>query len=146
MIILSVDYGDIRTGIAVCDKFEMMASPVTVITQPNRGILITEITRIAAQKQAELIIVGLPRNMDGTSGSRAQASAEFAEKLEAAAGIPVKLWDERLTTIAANTLLNETGNRGKKRKKIIDAVAAAMILQDYIDYKKNTLEHNKPTV
>lgn len=137
MVILAVDYGDVRTGLAVCDALEMVAVPLGVITGSDRDLLISEIAGIALRENAGMIVVGLPRNMDGTCGFKAQECTEFAKQLERKVNVPVNMWDERLTTVAANNLLNETGNRGKKRKKIIDAVAAVMILQSYIDYRKN---------
>ena len=128
MIILSVDYGDTRTGIAVCDKTEFLASPVTVITEKESEPLIEKITEIAKEKKAELIVVGLPVNMDGTHGERAQQT-EFS-------GIETVMRDERLTTVSAHNALNVTNTRGKKRKAVVDAVSAVMILQDYLDYRR----------
>ena len=132
MIILSVDYGDTRTGIAGCDKTEFLASPVTVITEP----LIEKITEIAKEKKAELIVVGLPVNMDGTHGERAQQCEDFAAALTEFSGIETVMRDERLTTVSAHNALNVTNTRGKKRKAVVDAVSAVMILQDYLDYRR----------
>jgi len=136
MIILAVDYGDVRTGVAVCDKFEILASPVGVIRETNPKRLARELAAIAKEKCAELIVVGLPKNMDGSSGFRAQASINFAALLESVCGLTVELRDERLSTAASEKLLNEVGTYGKKRRQVIDAVAAVMILQDYLDYGK----------
>ena len=136
MIILSVDYGDKRTGIAVCDKLEMLASPVCVITEWNIDNLATKILEIAKEKQAEEIVVGLPKNMDGTEGFRADACKELGEKLKSLTEISIKFWDERLTTVSAHKILSENNVRGKKRKSVVDAVAADIILQDYIDSRK----------
>ena len=130
MIILSVDYGDTRTGIAVCDKTEFLASPVTVITEKETEPLIEKITDIA------LIVVGLPVNMDGTRGDRAHKCEEFAAALTEFSGIKTVLRDERLTTVSAHNALNVTNTRGKKRKAVVDAVSAVMILQDYLDYRR----------
>ena len=137
MIILSVDYGDKRTGIAICDKFEMLASPVCVITEWNIDSLANKIIDIANEKKAEEIVVGLPKNMDGSEGFRADACKDLGEKLRSLTEIPVKFWDERLTTISAHKILSENNVRGKKRKAVVDAVAADIILQDYIDFRKN---------
>ena len=137
MIILSVDYGDKRTGIAVCDKFEMLASPVCVITEWNIDSLANKITDVAKEKRAEEIVVGLPKNMDGSEGFRADACKELGEKLKSLTEIPVNFWDERLTTVSAHKILSENNVRGKKRKAVVDAVAADIILQDYIDFRKN---------
>ena len=137
MVILSVDYGDKRTGIAVCDKLEMLASPVCVITEWNIDKLSEKIIEIAIEKNAEEIVVGLPKNMDGSSGFRADACKELGCKLSNLTDLPIKFWDERLTTVSAHKILNENNIRSKKRKAIVDAVAADIILQDYIDSRKN---------
>ena len=137
MIILSVDYGDKRTGIAVCDKLEMLASPVGVLTEWNAQSLALKISEIAKDKRAEEIVVGLPRNMDGSKGFRAQACEELGELIKGCCDIPVVFWDERLTTVSAHRILNDTNVRGKKRKSVVDAVAAEIILQDYLDFRKN---------
>ncbi|MCR5485596.1 MAG: Holliday junction resolvase RuvX [Clostridiales bacterium] len=138
MIILSVDYGDARTGLAACDKFEMLASPVGVIISSDMTDVIEKTVETARQKNAGLIVVGYPKNMDATIGERAEKCAEFAKLLEERSGIKTVLWDERLTTVSAHGVLNETNVRGKKRKAVIDSVAAVMILQSYMDYRRNT--------
>ncbi len=137
MVILSVDYGDVRTGVAVCDKNELLASPVGVITERRAERLAEKIASLAAQYGAERIVLGLPKNMDGTEGFRAQACREFAALLESEAGLPVVLRDERLTTVSAHNYLNATDTRGKKRKETVDAVSAVIILEDYLAYRKN---------
>lgn len=136
MIILSVDYGDKRTGIAVCDKLEMLASPVCVLTEWNAEVLADKIVSIAEEKKAEEIVVGLPKNMDGTKGFRADACEALGELLKAKTKIPIKFWDERLTTVSAHRILSDNNVRGKKRKAVVDAVAAEIILQNYIDSRK----------
>ena len=137
MVILSVDYGDVRTGIAVCDKSEFLASPVCVITERDADKLCTKICEIITQYKAEQIVMGLPKNMDGSEGFRAIACREFAQKLEAASSVEVVLRDERLTTVSAHNFLNMTNTRGSKRKQTVDAVAAVIILEDYLAYRKN---------
>ena len=137
MVILSVDYGDVRTGVAVCDKNELLASPVGVITERNADRLAERLTELAARQRAEQIVLGLPKNMDGTEGFRAQACRAFAALLERTAGVPVVLRDERLTTVSAHNYLNATDTRGKKRKDTVDAVSAVIILEDYLAYRKN---------
>lgn len=137
MVIMAIDYGDVRTGIAVCDKFEMLASPVCVITQRDAEKLIDEIKTLADKYKPELFVVGLPKNMDSSIGSRAVKCTEFAQKLSDATGIDFVMRDERLTTVSAHNALNSTNTRGKKRKSVVDQVAAVVILQDYIDYRKN---------
>ena len=136
MIILSVDYGDKRTGIAVCDKYEMLASPVCVLNEWNAEVLADKIVGVAKEKRAEEIVVGLPKNMDGSKGFRADACESLGELLKQRTDIPIKFWDERLTTVSAHKILNENNVRGKKRKAVVDAVAAEIILQDYIDSRK----------
>ena len=137
MIILSVDYGDARTGLAVCDKFEMLASPVGVINEKDARLLAEKVKAEAENKKAEMIIVGLPKNMDGTEGFRAEACKDFANSLAELTGLPVNMQDERLTTVSAHNILNETNTRGKKRKAVVDAVSAVLILEDYLSAKKN---------
>lgn len=139
MIIMSVDYGDVRTGVAVCDKNEMLASPVKVITETDRDVLSDDIAKEAVRLKAEMIVVGLPKNMDGSEGFRAEACREFASLLEEKTGIDVALYDERLTTVSAHNALNVTNTRGKKRKSVIDAVSAVMILEDYMRYRRNSI-------
>ncbi len=136
MVILSVDYGDQRTGLALCDKNEILASPVGVINQWNRDKLCDEIIKVATEKKAEQIVIGLPKNMDGSHGFRADACRELGEALKEKTHLEIVFWDERLTTVSAHKFLNETNVRGKKRKDVVDAVAANIILQDYIDFRK----------
>ena len=137
MIIMSVDLGKARTGIAVSDKGEGFAFPKTVINEYNTEKLVTKISDWAKELMAEEIVVGLPKNMDGSLGWRAEECSEIAEKIKAATSLPVVLWDERCTTVSAHTALNFTDTRGKKRKNVVDAVAAVIILEDYLAYKKN---------
>ena len=132
MVIVSVDYGDVRTGIAACDKLGILASPVCVIAEKDREKLISKICEIAAEKKAERFCVGMPRNMDGTYGFRADACKEFGEALEKKSGIPVVFRDERLTTVSAHGILSANDVRGKKRKDIVDAVSAVLILEEYL--------------
>ncbi len=137
MIIMAIDYGDVRTGIAVCDKFEMLASPVCVIEQRNAERLIAQIYELASNYKVEKFVVGLPKNMDSTVGERAEKCRMFADELSKATGIEAVMRDERLSTVSAHNALNATNTRGKKRKAVVDQVAAVMILQDYIDFRKN---------
>ncbi|MBR6716742.1 MAG: Holliday junction resolvase RuvX [Oscillospiraceae bacterium] len=137
MIIFGVDFGDTRTGWAVCDRSELMASPAGVLTEKNFLHCAEKTAEAAKQAHAELIVVGHPVNMDGSRGPRAQKCAEFAEIVQEKSGIPVKLWDERCTTVSAHQILNVTNTRGKKRKAVVDAVAATIILESYLEYRKN---------
>ncbi len=136
MIVMSVDYGDKRTGIAICDKYEMLASPVCVLTEWNAEALADKILNLANEKKVEKIVIGLPKNMDGTKGFRADACEALGEIMKSKAEIPIVFWDERLTTVSAHRILSETNVRGKKRKAVVDAVAAEIILQNYIDSRK----------
>ena len=136
MVILSVDYGDVRTGVAICDRLEMLASPVTVINEKYEPKLITAIVDIVKAKKPELIVVGLPKNMDGSLGFRAEACTQFAEHLKEACGIETVMWDERLTSVIAHRQLQAAGKREKQHKSIVDAAAAVEILQSFIDSRK----------
>ncbi len=137
MIILSVDYGKVRTGIAVCDKNEIIASPVSVITEYNSESLAEKIAEIAKQKKAELIVMGLPRNMDGSEGESAINIRNFSETLKKKTSLEIVLRDERCTTITAHEYLNITDTRGKKRKSVVDSVAATIILEDFLNFRRN---------
>ena len=137
MIIMSVDLGKARTGIAVSDKSEGFAFPKTVINEYNTEKLVEKINQFSKELAAELIVVGLPKNMDGSEGSRAQECKEIAEKIKEKTEKEVVLWDERCTTVSAHTALNYTDTRGKKRKNVVDAVAAVIILEDYLSFRKN---------
>lgn len=137
MIIMSIDYGDTRTGVAICDKKEILASPVTVINERYRPNLIKKINEIVSERKPELIVVGLPKNMDGTCGERCQKCTELAGEIHLSTGIEVDMWDERLTTVSAYRALNEADFHGRKTRSVIDAVAAVTILQDYLSRRKN---------
>jgi len=137
MRIMAVDYGDVRTGLAVCDVTETLASPHGVIHERNADKLIEKISVLALEQGIEEIVVGNPINMNNTRGERSEKCVLFAEKLKESVNVPVSLWDERSTTQMAHTLLNEADKKGKKRKEIIDAAAAAVILENYIAYRRN---------
>ena len=136
MIIMSVDYGDVRTGIAVCDKMQILASPVCVITEKNRETLADKIHEIAVERKVERICVGVPQNMDGSYGFRSDACRELGELLKEKTGLEVAFQNERLTTVSAHNILNTVDVRGKKRKAIVDAVSAVLILEDYMNSLK----------
>lgn len=139
MLIMSVDVGTARTGIALSDKNEEFAFPKGVITEYDREKLIERLSAKAKELCAELIVVGYPRNMDGSAGFKAEECAAAAEALRKASGLPVELWDERCTTVSAHTYLNYTDTRGKKRKEIVDAVAATIILEDFMKFRKRKI-------
>lgn len=136
-MILSVDYGDSRTGLAVCDAQERLASAVGVVAETYQPKLVQAIAAQARASGAQMLVVGYPKNMDASIGARAQKCADLAQQLREATGLPVELWDERLTTVSAHRALNVTNTRGKKRKQIVDAVAAVMILEDFLAFRKN---------
>ena len=137
MKIMAIDLGKARTGLAICDAGELLASPVEVLEEYNREKLLQKIVEKAAELKAELLVVGLPKNMDGSEGESARNAREFAQQLEEASGLPLRLSDERGTTLTAHNYLNATDTRGKKRKAVVDAVAATIILQDYLDFRRN---------
>lgn len=136
MIIMSVDLGKARTGIAVCDKTEFLASPYTVIFEKSPNKLPEKVAQAAKETKAELIVVGLPKNMDGSEGESAQNARAFADKIQELTGLETVMQDERGTTITAHSFLNDTNTRGKKRKNVVDEVAATIILQDFLDSRK----------
>lgn len=137
MVIMSVDYGDARTGIALCDRLESLAHPVEVIKESYEPKVVDRISELVRINKPELIVVGYPKNMDSSAGERAQKCAAFAEKITETTGVKTDLWDERLTTVSAHMYLSNNNVRGKKRKNVVDAVAAVIILQDYLDYRRN---------
>ena len=138
MVIMAVDLGKARTGIALCDKTELLASPLTQINEYNREKLLDKISDLAKEKRAELLVVGLPKNMDGSEGESAKNARSFADELAEKTGLPVDMQDERGTTITAHNYLNATDTRGKKRKSVVDALAATIILEDYLNRKHNS--------
>lgn len=137
MIIMAVDFGDSRTGLAVCDKSEFLASPAGVIAEKDFDLCMEKVAAEAKLRGAELLVVGYPKNMNNTIGERAEKCSVFAEGLKEMTGLPVELWDERCTTVSAHNYLNVTNTRGKKRKAVVDAVAATIILESYLGYRKN---------
>lgn len=139
MIILAVDLGKVRTGLAICDKCELLASPLGTIEEKQMEKVAEKVADIAKERKAELIVVGLPKNMDGSEGESAQNARTFAQQLKKLCLLPVEMQDERGTTITAHNFLNTTDTRGKKRKKIVDTVAATIILEDYLNYRKNQI-------
>lgn len=136
MRVLAVDYGDARTGIAVSDLLCSIVGSTTVIHSRNQEKTIGEIAALAKEKEVGEIVVGLPRNMDGSEGPRAQLCREFAEKLGQELGLPITMWDERRTTVEAHQILSDHNYHGKKRKNTVDAVAASLILEGYLGFRK----------
>ncbi len=140
MKIMAVDLGDARTGLAMCDRTEFLASPIGVIEDYSFGNTMKKVAAAAEEYGAQMIVVGYPKNMDGSEGERAQKCEKFAMMLKEIVPIPVTLWDERSTTVMAHNYLNENNVRGKKRKEVVDAVAATIILESYLAYRKNQKE------
>ena len=138
MKILAVDYGDSRTGLATCDPTEFLTTAITPqITLKARNKVAAEVCRIAAEQQAELIVIGLPLNMDGTEGERAQKSRKLARTVELWSGLPVRLWAERQSPCEAADILSEVGTFGARRKAILDSVSATVILESYLDWRRH---------
>lgn len=136
MRILAIDLGLARTGLAICDELELLASPVGTVAEPDADQLLEEIAAVVVREGVRELVVGHPRNMDGTRGESARRAEGFAKALRERTGLPVTLWDERLTTVSAIGFLNETNVRGKKRKAIVDTVSATIILQEYLDSRR----------
>ena len=136
MRILAVDYGDARTGLAISDNSEFLASPVGTIPERNAQRLAQKVAETAKEQGAQLIVVGLPINMNGTRGPRAEKCEEFAQMLRELVDCEVQMWDERSTTVTAHNILNTTNVRGKARKAVVDTVAATIILEGFMDHRR----------
>lgn len=132
MKIMAIDYGDARTGIAISDRLGMLVGKTSVISSWNREKTAEEICGLIKSEDVERLVMGFPRNMDGTEGPRAELYKEFAAFLEEKSGMPVILWDERRTTVEAHRILSDCNYHGKKRKNTVDAVAASLILEGYL--------------
>lgn len=137
MKIMAVDYGDSRTGLAMCDKGEILATPLTVMAEKDFERCVERTAEQARLNKAERIVVGNPINMNGTLGPRSEKCALFAEKLRALVDVDVVMWDERSSTVSAIGIMNRNNVRGKKRKETLDAAAAAIILESYLAWRKN---------
>lgn len=140
MKILSIDFGEKRTGIAICDKNETISYPLEVIIETDRKKLIEKIFQISTRNEAELILVGLAKNMNGSIGEKAKNCENFAKELKEKTNLPVALWDERQTTKLASRFLIESNTKKRKKKNIIDGVAATIILDSFIQFRKNNNE------
>ena len=136
MIILGVDYGKARTGVAVCDPAELLAVPVCVISEWNQEKVASKLAELVQEKKAELLVVGLPKNMDGSEGESARNARALAAMVQQRCQVPVYMQDERGTTITAHGYLSENNVRGKKRKAVVDAAAAVIILQNHLDQRR----------
>ena len=136
MRIMAIDYGDAHTGIAISDPTGLLAGVTATIDAYRPEAVAERIADLAQEHGVEELVLGHPRNMDGTLGPRAEKAEALAEQLRAVSGLPVILWDERRTTIDAHQILMNAGKNAKKRKKTVDAVAASLILEGYLTYKK----------
>ncbi len=134
--IMGIDYGDARTGVAISDLLCSIVGSTAVIPSRNTEKAIADLVRMAEENQVGEIVVGLPKNMDGTEGSRAQLCREFAGRLHEASNLPVSMWDERRTTVEAHNILSAHNYHGRKRKETVDAVAASLILEGYMAFIK----------
>ena len=134
--VLGVDYGDVRTGIAISDDSRFLASGITTLKENGMLHTAERVAREAAERGAVLIVCGLPRNMDGSYGGRADVIRAFVGLLAERTEIPIELWDERLTTVEAHRILSSSNVGGRKRKAVVDTLAAEIILQSYLDAHK----------
>ena len=133
--IMAIDYGDARTGVAVSDLLCSIVGTTTVIPSRNADKALADLVRMAREQEVGTIVVGLPRNMDGSEGPRAELCRAFAGRLGEMTGLEIVMWDERRTTVEAHNILSEHNYHGKKRKNTVDAVAASLILEGYLNYR-----------
>lgn len=136
MKIMSIDYGDVRTGVAISDIRGILASPLFVIKESYQPKLVDKIIELIGENKAEKIVIGLPRNMDGTYGYRCDECKSLGEAIAEKSDVEIVFEDERLTTVMAHNILSDNNVRGAKRKQTVDAVSAVMILQSYLDKNK----------
>ena len=136
MKIMAIDYGDAHTGVAISDATGTLAGFSTVIDSRKADVVTAEICRLVQEHGVTELVLGYPKNMDGTVGPRAEKAAAFGETLKELTGLPLTLWDERRTTIDAHNILFNNGQNARKRKKTVDAVAAALMLEGYLTRKR----------
>jgi len=136
MRVMAIDYGDARTGVAISDAMGFLAGFTTVIHSRKSDVVLEELAGIIAEHGVDELVMGFPRNMDGTEGPRADLYREFAARVEARTGMTVNLWDERRTTIEAHQILHAGGKKMKDHRKSVDAVAATLILEGYLTRRK----------
>ena len=141
MIIMAIDYGKVRTGLALCDKKDILSFPLGTIQEKNPDLLCDKIAEKIKENKAEFIVFGLPKNMDGSLGESAKNVQNLSEKLRSKVNIKIDFWDERRTTVTAHEYLNATNTRGKKRKSIIDTVSATIILENYLNFRKANIKN-----
>ena len=137
MRIMAVDYGDARTGVAISDALGMLAGYTTVVHGRKAEVVAAEVAKIVKEHGVEELVLGFPRNMDGTEGARADLYRAFADLLESGTGLKPVLWDERRTTVEAHAILHSGGKKMKDHRKNVDAVAASLILEGYLIFRRN---------
>ena len=136
MRVMAIDYGDAHTGVALSDPTGLLAGTVTTINSRKPEVVLEELARLVKEYRVDELVMGFPRNMDGTEGPRAELYRDFAARLQEQVGMTVVLWDERRTTVDAHRILFESGKNAKKRKKTVDAVAASLILEGYLSFQR----------
>ena len=134
--IMAIDYGDARTGVAISDLLCSIVGSTAVVPSRNTEKALNDIVKLCKDNMVGTLVVGLPRNMDGSEGLRAELCREFGNKLQELTGLPVVMWDERRTTVEAHNILSQHNYHGKKRKNTVDAVAASLILEGYLNSLK----------
>ena len=143
MTVMAIDYGDAHTGVAISDPTGFLAGTTTTIHSRNSQVVLEELARLVREHRVEALVMGFPRNMDGTEGPRAQLYRDFANQVAEITGLAPVLWDERRTTVDAHRILFESGKNAKKRKKTVDAVAASLILEGYLDFCRMQKNHGQ---
>ena len=133
---MAIDYGDAHTGVALSDPTGFLAGETLTIHSRREEEVLARLAQVVKERRVDEIVMGFPRNMDGTEGPRAQLYRTFAARVEEVCGLPVVLWDERRTTVDAHRILQGAGQNAKKRKKTVDAVAASLILEGYLDFRR----------
>ena len=136
MRIMAIDYGDAHTGVALSDPTGFLVGSTTTINSWRQEVVVDRLARLIEEHRPDEVVLGFPKNMDGTDGRKAELYRRLAADLEEVTGMKVVLWDERRTTVEAHQILFDQGKDGRKRKKIVDAVAASLILESYLDYKR----------
>ena len=141
MTVMAIDYGDAHTGVAISDPTGFLTGTTTTIHSRKAEVVLDELARLVQEHQVDALVMGFPRNMDGTEGPRAQLYRDFAGQVAQITGLTPALWDERRTTVDAHRILFESGKNAKKRKKTVDAVAASLILEGYLDFCRMQKNH-----
>ena len=136
MTVMAIDYGDAHTGVAISDPTGFLAGTTTTIHSRKADVVLEELAKLVREHRVDELVMGFPRNMDGTEGPRAQLYRDFAARVAQVTGLTPVLWDERRTTVDAHRILFESGKNAKKRKSTVDAVAASLILEGYLDFRR----------